>query len=295
MLCVIGFMLLFTVAAATAADAPKLTFHFKPANVPGAVHTEPAGINNQGEMVGTYYDSSGGYHGYILKGKNWTPLNDPNGTNTSAQGINYNGAILVAGYYLNSVGADVGFLYSAKTGTFTDIKGPTGAVAAQALGVNDKGEIVGAYWDSAGNEDGFLLRGKTYTILHIPGYAATSAIGINNKGDIVLQWIQSGVSGASLTTNTGKTYTNIDVPRTERAGSNPNGINNADDVTFGWYSQKGLRSALCIKCNAGGRKYYKFTYPKGAQSFAAAPNDKHAFPGAYIATGGWSGYLATYK
>ena len=44
-LCVVGFAMAFTVAA-IAGDAPKLTFTFSKANVPGAMQTEPSGINN---------------------------------------------------------------------------------------------------------------------------------------------------------------------------------------------------------------------------------------------------------
>ena len=50
-LCVVlGFALACAVAA-TAGDAPKLTFTFTKANVPGAMQTGPSGINNAGVMV----------------------------------------------------------------------------------------------------------------------------------------------------------------------------------------------------------------------------------------------------
>ena len=86
-------VLVFTVVAATAADAPSLTFKFTKASVPGAIATGPGGINNAGMSVGGYTDSSGVGHGYILKGKKFTTLDDPNakaGT-TSASNIQYNG------------------------------------------------------------------------------------------------------------------------------------------------------------------------------------------------------------
>jgi hypothetical protein len=47
MLCVFGFMLLFTAVAATAADAPKRTFKFKPVEIPGAPDTVVNGVNNE--------------------------------------------------------------------------------------------------------------------------------------------------------------------------------------------------------------------------------------------------------
>ena len=51
-------VLVFTVVAATAADAPSLTFKFTKASVPGAIATRPGGINNTGMSVGDYTDSS---------------------------------------------------------------------------------------------------------------------------------------------------------------------------------------------------------------------------------------------
>jgi hypothetical protein len=51
LLCALGFALAGAVIAA-AGDAPKLTFTFTKANVPGAVQTGPSGINNAGVVVG---------------------------------------------------------------------------------------------------------------------------------------------------------------------------------------------------------------------------------------------------
>ena len=84
-LCVPGLVLLCIVAA-TAADGP-LTFTFKKANVPGALQTTPGGINNAGISVGQYEDSSSVFHGYMLKGKTVTTLDDPNVTMPAGSSI----------------------------------------------------------------------------------------------------------------------------------------------------------------------------------------------------------------
>ena len=109
LLCLLAFALAFTVVAATAADAPPLTFKFTKASVPGATTTSAGGINNSGMSVGSYTDSAGVAHGYILKGKNVTTLDDPNakaGT-TGGSNIQYNGTTVV-GAYTNSAGVGVG-------------------------------------------------------------------------------------------------------------------------------------------------------------------------------------------
>jgi hypothetical protein len=70
MLCVFGSALLFSSAAANAADAPKLTFKFTNVNLHvGEFQTQVAEINNNGVMVGGYQDAIGYFHGYILDGK----------------------------------------------------------------------------------------------------------------------------------------------------------------------------------------------------------------------------------
>lgn len=213
LLCVFGLVPLFSVAVAGVADAPKLSFKFTKANVPGASQTYVAEINNEGVMVGQYRDSSGVYHGYILKGNNLVTLDHPNGTNTSVSGINFNGAIAVVGYYTNSSGNSVAFRYKPDTKQFADIQPPEGAASLYTGGINDQGWIVGGYVDASGVNHGFLLRGKKYTTLDVPDATATYAYGINNKGNITLTWVDSkdAYEGA-LYNYSAKTYTTIDVP-----------------------------------------------------------------------------------
>ncbi len=289
MLCVFGFMLLFTVAAASAADAPKLKFKFTKSNVPGAQQTEPDGINNAGVTVGQYEDTSGVFHGYILNGKKLTTLDDPNGSNTIAANLPYNGAMTVVGIYTNSAGADVGFLY--KKGTFTDILGPPGAISSVADGINDKQEILGWYTDSSGVTHGFLLKRTKYTTLDVPGATfGTYGTEINDKGNIVLAWIDSNGFDHSALYN-GKTYKNIDVPGA--TNSWVNGINNEGDLVFAWWDSSGLGHGAVLH----GGKYYKYDYPKGFNTYGDGINDKRTVSGGYQAqtNGPWSGYLAAYK
>ena len=76
--------------AATPADAPKLAFTFTKTRVPGAAQTGPSGINNAGVTVGGYVDKNSVSHGYILRGKKLTTLDDPKGVagSTGAENLN---------------------------------------------------------------------------------------------------------------------------------------------------------------------------------------------------------------
>jgi hypothetical protein len=286
--CVLGL----TVAAASAADAPKLTFKFTNANVPGASDTFVSEINNQGVMVGQYQDKKGALHGYILNGKKLTTLDDPNGTNTGATGINFNGAIAVVGSYMNSSGSSVGFRYAPKTKKFTDIPSPEGSISSYLGGMNDRGWIVGSYQDSNGISHGFLLRGKKYTTLDVPTAIGSQAYGINNAGNITLTWLNSRGTYEGALYN-GKTYKIINVPGAGHRGSEASYINNEGDITFWWFDSNGLiHGAL----RHGGASY-KFLYPKAVETYPNGVNDRNTFVGQYqdAVNGPVSSFKATFK
>lgn len=288
---ILGFVLVIMIAA-TAADAPKLTFKLTKANVPGAIETRPGGVNNAGVTVGQYEDSSMVFHGYILSGKKLTTLDDPKGTNTYATNIQYNGTNVV-GFYISSSGYQVGFLYDGKT--FTDITGPAGSVEAGASAINDKGAIVGFYSLDHIERHGLLLEGKTYTTLDVPGATYfTYAQGINNLGTIVVYWVDSSLTlQSSLTKNKGKTFRSINVPHVGTSGSACQDINNENDVVYQWfYSGNLFHSALLHE-----GRYYKFNYPKAVNTYASGINDKQTIVGWYQTTNGGprSGYRATFK
>jgi len=127
---------------------------------------------------------------------------------------------------------------------------------------------------------------------------STSANGINNKGEIVMAWSDSGYpwypwKGSSYSIKL-KTYKRIKgVPGAGPDGSVPVCINDDGDIAFYWWDSSGLQhSAL-----RDDSKYYPFDYPKAYQSFASCLNDKNAIVGGYQtkSNGPYSGYKATFK
>jgi len=121
---------------------------------PSATSTQAFGINDMGQIVGSYGNESGS-HGFLYSGGTngtYTTLDDPSATQgTFAQGINASGQIV--GYYKNASGTH-GFLYSG--GTYTTLDDPLATNGTQAFGINDMGQIVGTYDNASGNH-GFLL------------------------------------------------------------------------------------------------------------------------------------------
>jgi probable HAF family extracellular repeat protein len=288
---VVGLVLL-CVTAAAAADGPKLSFKFKAVKVPGATSAEPGGVNNAGVSVGLYLDSSSVEHGYILSGTKLTTLDDPNATagTTAGSNLNPDGAVSVVGSYISSATSEsVGFLY--KGGKYTDVAGPSGAIAASANAINDKGAIVGNYTDSSGVTHGFLLVGSTYTTLDVPGATATIATGINKSGNICFYWLDSSsVYESSVYNAKTKTYTTIDVPGA--ADSYALDLNAAGDVTYEWQDSSGNIHGALLHA----KKYYKYGYPKAADTYGGGINDKSEIVGGYASStsGPWSAFQVKY-
>lgn len=286
-LCVLGFVLTFMVAA-TAADAPRLTFRFTTIEVPGAAQTLPRGVNQTGVIVGSYVDHRAVNHGFMLKGNTVTTIDDPKGTDSFCHNISFPGALAIVGSYTNSSGKAVGFLY--KNRQFTDVPGPAGATGSFALGLNDSGEIVGSYLDAGGATHGFLLKGGAYKTLDVPGATATTATEINKNGFIVLYWTDSkGVEKSSL--YNGSTYKTIDVPGA--TGSLVFGLSNNQDVVYEWIDAKNRRHGALLTNGA----YYKFDFPRSFQTYGSGINDHQLIVGAYQAARGgpFQGFKATYK
>jgi probable HAF family extracellular repeat protein len=154
---------------------------FTDVNFPGGTGTEATGINDNGDVVGLYFDANGAQHGFLLKGGSYTSIDVPSESSTAAWGINNTGKITV--YAVNSNGGFDSFLYDGTT--FTNINdpnaGPSGTVVHTP---NNKGDITGTYYDSSGNTHGWLLHGGTYYDVNDTP-TLTRADGLNDKLEIV--------------------------------------------------------------------------------------------------------------
>src|SRR5579863_1178421 len=139
-------------------------------------------INDLGQIVGTYSDSSGVYHGYERSGGTFTKLNVPfsGATGTYPQSVNNSGEIV--GGWADSSGNGHGFTLIGGTYTSFDCPGGTQTIVDD---VNSAGDIVGECYDASGVGIGFLVSGGTYTPIEYPGAVETYAAGINDSGVIV--------------------------------------------------------------------------------------------------------------
>jgi hypothetical protein len=113
--------------------AHATSYNFTTIQYPGAAVTTPYGVNNGGEVVGSFAESAlGPFHGFTYSAGVYTQLDDPNcNSNTFLMGVNDAGVI---------VGdcEEIPFVY--RKGVFTYINGAN-TVVPQA--VNNHGVIVG--------------------------------------------------------------------------------------------------------------------------------------------------------
>ena len=178
---------------------------FTQIDFPGATDTRPVGINSRGDIVGFYCVDTAvpqcglvvnnRTHGFLLSEGKFTTIDVPDALGTQAYKINLHRQIL--GRYRDADPERRSHLFLLSEGKFTTIDFPgaveTGADGANA-GLNSRGDIVGDYCDIHtalcisyplnGNVHGFLLREGEFTTIDVPGAIATSAYGINARGDI---------------------------------------------------------------------------------------------------------------
>ena len=171
---------------------------FTSIDVPGAMGTKAIGINRRNEIVGFYClvtppacgKDQKNAHGFLFSDGELTTIDVPGALATEAYKINARGQIL--GSYVGPEGRSHLFLLSEGEFTTIDVAGAleTGVDGTNA-GLNSRGDIAGDYCEAepcgtflSGTVHGFLLRDELTTI-DVPDAVATSAYGINARGDIV--------------------------------------------------------------------------------------------------------------
>ncbi len=144
--------------------------------------TQASGINDFGQVVGSYLPFSAGTGaGFLWTSKGtFQTITYPDAATTTASGINDWGQIV--GNYVTSASSNShGFLD--VNGQFQTIDAP-GAVSTTAEGINNLGEIVGTFYDGQ-HYHGFVdLQGK-FDIINTPGATDTFIHGVNDFGQLV--------------------------------------------------------------------------------------------------------------
>ena len=147
---------------------------------PKSMGTQAHGINDKGQIVGTYFDSADAQHGFLLSAGKYTSLDAPGETGTDAWGINNKGLITL--FALNSGGTYDSFLFSSKKYIMINVPGETSSFVAA---IDTSGDRIYTVLDPSNNSHGaFFLNasGGMYFVFDDPsGVGTTEAFGLNDN------------------------------------------------------------------------------------------------------------------
>ncbi|HUB51097.1 MAG TPA: hypothetical protein VL986_02940 [Terracidiphilus sp.] len=276
---------LIVLAAALSACTSFACAQFKYCSIdyPAGFGTYARGINNRGQIIGSYNDQNGNLHALLIQGDTFIPL-----APTSILGTQYSDA-----YKINDLGDVVGvtydsngghgFLYTSRNGKVTLLDYP-GAVDTYAWGINDFGEVVGWYEvpDSSGNlfYHGFKWANGHFSELTYPGSGDTYATGNNNWGAIVGGWD----TGLTATSEQGFVswfgqYFNYVAPNPKIAYTQPNDINNLGLVVGEDYTAAQWQTGDGFGFLAIGREFIQLNFPGSDGTTAWGINDESEIVG----------------
>jgi len=153
--------------------------------------TLPQKINERGDVVGEFIDSTGVARGFVRfsDGSFSAPIVDPNDTVGFTEGRGINNPRTVVGDYATSDGNLHGFFLSG--GTFTEYDVP-GAVSTAVLGINNPADFAGTIVDASGLQQAFVSVGGTVTVFSVPAAPATLAYDINDSKRLVVGYYIDG-------------------------------------------------------------------------------------------------------
>jgi hypothetical protein len=218
----------FTVGGANHGFARTANGVFTRIDVPGATSTTPTFINFEGVIVGSYTDSTGTSHGFVLNKGTYTTVNYPDAIGSGLSSINDLGEL--SGFYCSDIACDAsaifhGFVLS-RSGVFTSFD-PPGATGSEPSTVSLLGVVVGSY-DTLDEPTCttqclvYVLSHGNYTTLSYPGASFTFAGGGNIWNSVTGIYFDSAGNGHGFLESDGA-YTSFDYPGasfTEATGIN---------------------------------------------------------------------------
>ena len=161
----------------------------------------PQKINERGDIVGEFIDSSGVTRGFVRfsDGSFSAPIVDPNDTVGFTEGRGINNSRTVVGDYGTSDGNLHGFFLSG--GTFTGFDIP-GAAFTAVLSINNPGDFTGTFIFPRQTEiqQAFVSVGGTITSFSIPAAIATLAYDINDSKRLVVGYYIDAQESFTATT-----------------------------------------------------------------------------------------------
>jgi uncharacterized membrane protein len=109
-------------------------------DVPGAATTYAYGMNDHGDIAGSYVDTNGVTHAYLYSGGSFTEWDAPGASRTTFQDVDNSGNVV--GNWSDG-GTNHAFLWTA--GTISETFSYPGAILTSVQGMNNQGDVAGVY------------------------------------------------------------------------------------------------------------------------------------------------------
>jgi len=194
---------------------PALASTYVNFDVPGALNTQPQGVNNSGAVAG-YWSDGVTSHGFLRQADGALTTFDVSGS-IATYAFSINTAETIVGYYLDSNYGAHGFLRTLDN-QITVIDAPN---AGSVIGtgtfanyINDAGEVAGYYVDQNYVPHGFLRDASgNLTTIDVVGAVGTVVRGGLNRRRELIGWYQvADHSFHSFLRDASGNMANIDVP-----------------------------------------------------------------------------------
>jgi hypothetical protein len=252
-------------------------------------NTLPQKINDRGDVVGAFSDSSGVTRGFVRfsDGSFSAPIVDPNDSVgfTEARGIN--NPRTVVGDYSTSDGNLHGFFLSGGTYTGFDVPG---AVFTTVLAINNSGDLAGAFSDSSGILQAFVSVGGTLTSFSVPTAAATLAYDINDSKQLLVGYYvdASGITHGYYRDSAGALHFPVDPPAS--VGTILFGDNNRNWVVGRYSDAAGVTHGLFF---VPPNNFFTFDFPGSTFTSLNGISSQGNITGRYVdASGIAHGFIA---
>ena len=247
-------------------------------DVPGSGFTTPRGVNNHGQIVGSFSDGAG-THGFI--NCPFTVLDASGSSFTEPAAINDAGVVL--GDSANGL-----FLFSNGAYNFFQLPGVP-LHLTDAVGLNNASQVVGLYVDqNSGFLRGFLRQPNgSFVSIDVPGAQATQASGINNSGKIVGSFeTKFGAGPSHGFLFSGGRFATIDVPGAVR--TRPAAINDFDEIVGEFDDALGVTHGFLLSAGS----FATIDFPGALSTGGTGINNGGQIVGRFANAGGLHGFLA---
>jgi hypothetical protein len=258
---------------------------------PGATYTRCGGINDRGDVAGSFYTGINQFRGFVRfrDGRYSEPIEGPNDPeSTYATDIDLTPT--VCGYYWDVAAAVFhGYFITGKTVTFYDLEG---AGSTSIGGMNGAGHFAGSYGLFAYDDEGCYINANgQVTTFSIPGAAYHRVTAINNA-DMVVGWVVTTPTiyhGFFRNAHTGE-VTYLDVPQS--ISTLVTGVNDKR-VMVGWYWDNASSIAHGFISNHG-LSFVSYDYPGSGvyETYFEGINNRGLICGDYTDASGNHGFIA---